>query len=154
MNTPCKRFVVLVIGLALPWAAGCKSGGPKMIRISGVVSYKGGPLINVTQGIVRYSPKDAASGAREATGRIQPDGSFVMTTFQKDDGVLLGEYDITVSAYSTQLLSRQQAESGVRAAGPKLLIPERYLKPTTSGLSDTVAAGHSGVKKIELTDKS
>jgi hypothetical protein len=125
-----------------------------MIRVRGTVLYKGAPLTNVTQGIVRYSPKDGGSAAREATGRIQPDGSFVMTTFQKDDGVVVGEYDITVSAYSGQELSRQQTESGVHSAGPKLLIPERYLKPSTSELSDTVAAGHSGVKQIELTDKS
>ena len=154
MNTPCKRFIVLVVALALPWATGCKSSGPQMVRIRGMVSYKGAPLTNVTQGIVRYSPKQASSGGREATGRIQPDGSFVMTTFQKEDGVIEGEYDITISAYSGPALSRQQTESGIHSAGPKLLIPERYLKPRTSGLSDTVAAGHPGVKQIELTDKS
>jgi hypothetical protein len=154
MNTPCTRFVVLIIGLALAWVAGCKSSGPKMIHIRGMVSYKGAPLTNVTQGIVRYSPKEVGTAAREATGRIQPDGSFVMTTFQKDDGVMLGEYDITVSAYSSQELSRQQTESGMHSAGPKLLIPDKYLKTSTSGLGDSVAAGHSGVKKIELTDKS
>jgi hypothetical protein len=125
-----------------------------MIRVRGTVLYKDAPLTNVTQGIVRYSPKDGGSAAREATGRIQPDGSFVMTTFQKADGVVVGEYDITVSAYSGQELSRQETESGVHPAGPKLLIPERYLKSSTSGLSDTVEAGHSGVKQIELTDKS
>ena len=154
MNTPWKRLVVLVVGLALLWATGCKSSGPKMVRIRGMVSYKGAPLTNVTQGIVRYAPKEASSSAREATGRIQPDGSFVMTTFQRGDGVVVGEYDITVSAYSNQELSRQETESGVHSAGPKLLIPERYLKSSTSGLSDTVAAGHSGVKQIELNDKS
>ena len=154
MNTPCKCFVVLVVGLALECATGCKSSGPQMVRIRGIVSYQGAPLTNVTQGIVRYSPKGAGSGAREATGRIQPDGTFVMTTFQKDDGVVVGEYDITVSAYSGQELSRQQTESGVQSAGPKLMIPEKYLKPSTSGLSDTVASGHPGTKQIELTDKS
>ena len=99
-------------------------------------------------------PEEPAPELREATGRIQPDGSFVMTTFQKDDGVVAGEYDITVSAYSGQLLSRQETEAGVHTAGPKLLVPDRYLKPGSSGLSDSVASGHSGFKKIELTDKS
>lgn len=154
MTVSGNRIVVVVFCLLCSGAVGCESNGPKMVHIRGMVSYKGAPLTNVTQGIVRYSPKAASSGARESTGRIQPDGSFVMTTFQKDDGVVVGEYDITVSAYSTQMLSRQQTESGVHSAGPKLLIPERYLKPSTSGLSDTVAAGHSGVKQIELNDKS
>ena len=77
-----------------------------------------------------------------------------MTTFQKEDGVVVGEYDISVSAYSSQMLSRQQTESGVHSAGPKLMIPEKYLKVSTSGLSDTVQSGHPGFKKIELTDTS
>jgi hypothetical protein len=154
MNTACTRFVILATGFALPWLAGCGSSGPKMIPIHGSVSYNGAPLTNVTQGIVRYLPKDEKSPGREATGRIQSDGSFVMTTFQKDDGVVTGEYVITVSAYSNKELSRLETESGVHTAGPKLLIPDKYLKADTSGLSDTVDSAHSGVKKIELSDKS
>jgi hypothetical protein len=154
MNTAQKRFVVLLLSLALPCVGGCHSSGPKMVRIHGTVYYNGKPLTNVTQGIVRYLPKDTAAGEREATGRIQPDGSFAMTTFKSDDGVVVGDYDITVSAYATAELSREQTESGQHAAGPKLLIPNRYRKPDTSGLKDTVDSGHSGSKKLELTDKA
>jgi hypothetical protein len=123
-----------------------------MIPIHGQVTYKGAPLINVTQGIVRYSPKQSGTPAREATGRIQPDGSFVLTTLSKADGVVVGDYDISVSAYSAPILTREQTESGVRHANPKLMIPDKYLKANTSGLSDTVQSGHPGVKKIELTE--
>jgi hypothetical protein len=154
MNTRCRHLVIWVAFLLLSWAAGCNSHDPKMITIRGTVFYNGAPLVNVTQGIVRYSPKAQNAGGREASGRIQPDGSFVMTTFQKDDGVVVGEYDITVSAYAGEELSREQTESGVRASGPRPMIPNKYLQPGTSGLSDSVAAGHSGFKKIELTDKS
>ncbi len=154
MNTASRRLLVLALGLALGAMTGCNSSGPKMVRIRGLVTYKGEPLINVPQGIVQYLPKEPGTGAREASGRIQPDGTFVLTTFQKDDGAVMGEYNITVSAYSTQPLSRQETESGMRGSGPQLLIPERYLKPGSSGLSDSVAAGHAGFKKIELTDKS
>jgi hypothetical protein len=154
MNIASKRFVALLIALALPSLGGCKKSGPEMVKIHGTVFYNGQPLKNVTQGIVRYLPKDGAVGAREATGRIQPDGSFMMTTQQSDDGVLVGDYDITVSAYSTAELTREQSESGQHAAGPKLLVPNRYLKPDTSGLHDKVDSGHSGSKKLELTDKA
>jgi|tagenome__1003787_1003787.scaffolds.fasta_scaffold20947798_2 hypothetical protein len=154
MNTAYTRLLIVAIGLTLPFAAGCNSKGPRMVRIHGTVSYKGAPLTSVTQGIVRYLPKDPDTGAREATGRVQPDGSFVMTTFQKDDGVIVGDYAITVSAYSTHELTRQETESGLRATGPKLLIPDKYLKSDTSGLTDSVAAGHPGFKNIELSDKS
>jgi hypothetical protein len=138
--------------LVLPGVAGCGSSGPEMVPIQGEVLYKGAPLLSVTQGIVRYSPKQAGTAAREATGRIQPDGTFVLTTFKKADGVVVGEYDITVSAYSNPPLTREQTESGVKTAGPKLMIPSKYLTERTSGLSDSVDSGHSGFKKIELTN--
>jgi hypothetical protein len=75
-----------------------------------------------------------------------------LTTFKKADGVVVGEYDITVSAYSTPALTRAQTEAGVRGGPPKLMIPDKYLQPSTSGLSDTVDANHPGYKKIELTN--
>jgi hypothetical protein len=152
MTLSGNRIFAVVFYLLLLGAVGCGSSGPSMIPIHGQVTYKGAPLINVTQGIVRYSPKQSGTPAREASGRIQPDGSFVLTTLSKADGVVLGDYDISVSAYSAPTLTREQTESGVPHTNPKLMIPEKYLKATTSGLSDTVQSGHPGFKKIELTE--
>ena len=59
MTLSSNRIVVVVFCLLLAGAVGCGSSGPKMIPIHGQVTYKGAPLINVTQGIVRYSPKQA-----------------------------------------------------------------------------------------------
>jgi len=146
------RTLGVGLSLLIMAAAGCGSNGPKMVPIRGLVTYKGAPLINVTQGIVRYSPKASTTSAREATGRIQPDGSFVLTTFQKADGVVAGDYNVTVSAYSGEVLSREQTESGASSSGPRLMIPKKYLKPDSSGLSDTVDSGHPGFKKLELTE--
>jgi hypothetical protein len=131
---------------------GCGSSGPDMVPLRGEVTLDGEPLRDVTQGIVRYTPKQSGGPTREASARIQPDGTFEMTTFQKGDGVVAGEYSITVSAYSTQLLTREQTEAGVRGTGRQLMIPEKYLEAATSGLSDQVDADHSGFKKIELVN--
>lgn len=123
-----------------------------MVPIRGEIVVNGEPLREVTQGIVRYSPKQPGGAAREATARIQPDGSFEMTTFQKGDGVVVGDYSITVSAYSSPILTREQTEAGVRGTGRQLMIPEKYLEAATSGLSDQVDADHSGFKRIELVN--
>ena len=113
--------------------------------------YKGTPLRNVPQGLVKYLPK--SDDARQASGRIQPDGSFVLTTFQNADGVTPGEYHVIVTAYTTQQLSREQVEAASGAVGqPRLLIPEKYTDPNTSPLTDVVDSDHSGFKRIELTD--
>jgi hypothetical protein len=119
-----------------------------MVPIRGQVFYNGEPLKDVPQGLVRYLPKPSTAG-RQASGRLQPDGSFVLTTFQNADGALVGEYDITVSAYTTAL-TREQTEAGLRDGAPKLMIPEKYTHPDSSELSDLVDSNHSGFKKIEL----
>jgi hypothetical protein len=134
-------------------AAGCGSSGPTTIPIRGEVIYNGAPLKDVPQGLVHYLPKSAEG--RQASGRLQPDGTFVLTTFKDADGVMPGEYDITVSAYTTQPnLTRAEVEArGVAGiTEPRLLIPERYTQHTTSGISDKVDSDHSGFMRIELTD--
>lgn len=152
MRTRCILFTGL--GCVLVGFAGCGGDGPEVIPIRGEVLYKGEPLKDVPQGLVRYLPKNNSQG-RQASGRIQPDGSFVLTTFKGDDGVVPGDYDITVSAYTTQPeLTRAQVEASHGAGIPKarLLIPDKFTEPTTSGLSDTVSSDHSGYKRIELTE--
>ena len=106
-------------------------------------------------GIVVYLPKDT-SVARQATGRIQSDGSFVLTTFKKADGAVPGDYDIVVYAYQPhpgEPKTRAEHEAVARAGGIKrgFVIPEKYVNPQTSGLSDTVNSDHSGFKRFELS---
>lgn len=151
MKLRWTSWLWLIGGVSLLPAMGCGSSGPEMVPIRGEVILNGEPLRDVTQGIVRYSPQQSGA-AREATARIQPDGSFEMTTFKKGDGVVVGEYSLTVSAYSSPVLTREQTEAGVRGTGRKLMIPEKYLEATTSGLSDRVDADHSGYKRIELVN--
>jgi hypothetical protein len=148
------RRIVGIAGLLLTsgMCAGCGSSGPTTIPIRGEVYFNGAPLKDVPQGLVHYIPK--STEGRQASGRLQPDGSFELTTFQKADGVMPGEYDIAVSAYSaTAELSRAQVEAARgMVAKPGLMIPEKYTEPKTSGLSDTVDSNHTGFKRIELTE--
>ena len=148
------RRIVCIAGLLLATilVAGCGRSGPETIPIRGEVYFKGAPLKDVPQGLVHYIPK--SPDGRQASGRLQPDGSFVLTTFQSGDGVMPGEYDIVVSAYWARAeLSREQVEAA-RGNVPKpgLVVPEKYTEPTTSGLSDTVDSNHSGFKRIELAE--
>jgi len=138
--------------LALFCVTGCGSGGPTTIPIRGEVLYNGQPL---QDGIVCYLPKQPGI-ARQATGRVQSDGSFVLTTFKNADGVVPGEYDIVVYAYKPhpgEPKSRAEHEAVARAGGLKrgFVIPEKYVNPQTSGLSDTVNSDHSGFKRFELS---
>jgi hypothetical protein len=151
MRNRCVGSSILLVLIGVT-VSGCGRSGPVTVPIRGEVVYQGAPLKNVPQGLVRYMPKSPESG-RQASGRIQPDGSFELTTFKRADGVVPGEYNIVVSAYSTQAPSREETEaSGGAVAGPKLMIPEKYTDPNKSGLNDVVDKKHSGFKRIELTN--
>jgi hypothetical protein len=133
--------------------AGCGPTGPTVIPIRGEVIYKGAPL---KEGTVVYLPKETGE-ARQASGRIQADGSFVLTTFKNADGVAPGDYDIVVYAFAPQagnIPTRAELEAAHEAGRPQrqVIIPEKYTNPETSGLSDTVDSDHSGFKRIELTE--
>jgi hypothetical protein len=79
-----------------------------------------------------------------------------MTTFKQGDGVVPGEYSIVVYAYEAhpgEPKTREEHEAVAKAGGLKrgFVIPEKYVDPKTSGLSDTVNREHSGFKNIELS---
>jgi hypothetical protein len=123
-----------------------------LIPIRGEASYNGHPM---TDGIVVYVPRDPTV-ARQATGQIAADGKFELMTFKKGDGVLPGDYDICIYAYAPhpgEPKTREEHEAIAKAGGLKrgFVIPEKYVNPKTSGLSDTVNSEHSGFKKLELS---
>jgi hypothetical protein len=130
--------------------SGCGGNGIDMVPIRGEVTYNGKPL---ARGIVTYMPTNPGIG-RTANGPLRPDGTFVMTTQKRDDGVIPGDYNIVVYAYEEGApKTREEIEAGGSSA-PKLksVIPDKYASPETSGLTDKVDENHTGVKRIELSD--
>src|SRR5215213_9538816 len=136
------------------FVAGCGSKSElDLVPVRGEVTYNGKPL---AEGTVVYLP-DQASAGRQATGPINSDGSFSLTTQKRDDGVMKGSYQIVVLAYKPhpgEPKTREEHEAMAQKGGIErgYIIPVKYTEPATSGLSDTVDENHSGFKKIELKD--
>ncbi len=132
----------------------CGSGGglDGTIPIRGTVTYRGKPL---EAGEVRYLPVDARQG-RVARGPLDSRGRFRLTTLTDGDGALAGEYRIVVVVYEEQFedVSRREHDEKltVLATDNAPPIPQRYYKPETSGLTDTVNDDHSGFKEIVLVE--
>ncbi len=126
-----------------------------MVPIRGEVLYKGKPL-TVGEGTVVYIPVESGE-MRKATGAIQPDGSFTLTTLNPGDGAMKGKYNIVVYCYEPHPGEPQTMEDRERVRRHGLergsVIPEKYANPATTGLSDTVDDSHSGFKRIELNDE-
>ena len=127
-NTVGRSFVLMSVLLG-----GCGPTGPQTMPVSGTVSLKGQPL---TSGIVRFNPVDPQKG-RPAEATLEKNGAFAMSSFKPGDGVIAGDYSITVPA--TLENSEALAKDKGTGIGGKSAIPEKYSNPKTSGLKQTVS---------------
>jgi hypothetical protein len=101
-------------------ATGCGDGRPERAAVSGKVSIDGMPL---TKGAISFIPVKG----RQASGAIDSEGRYVLSCFEKGDGAILGEYQVTVNGveYVTETLMKWHA-------------PKKYGSIATSGLAATI----------------
>lgn len=86
------KVVFLLAGLAVVWCAGCKGG---KYRVTGELQWEDGrPLKELAGFEVMFSSQELAKSAR---GTIRDDGTFELGTETETDGVLPGEYIVTVT---------------------------------------------------------
>ena len=110
-------------------------GGPKIVPVSGVVLIDGQPL---SYGHVQVLP----AGWRPASGRINGDGTFTLTTTTSGDGCAVGTHPVAVLA----------GES-INPETMKWHAPQKYADVSTSNLTVTIT-GPTNDLKIELKSES
>jgi hypothetical protein len=133
---------LLAVAVAALVPLACGPTGPGMAQVSGKVTYAGKP---VPKGVITFVP--VAPDGRNATGQIQPDGSYQLQTENPGDGALLGEYKVTVYAHDEPVLDYIPP----KPVPPKILTPTKYEKPDPSGLKATVKSGSNRIN-FDLTD--
>lgn len=125
-----KLFPLLAL-----FAVGCSSSyvpdaPPETIKVNGkVLSPSGSPL---TGGRVVFKPKDPTK--QEAAGDIQPNGTFSLTSFRKDDGATPGDYVVVIEKVTYKTGS---------ATPVNINIPTKYQSEKTSDLLVTVKEGQN-----------
>ena len=131
-----RRFTsgsfILVMSLIAAMLTGCGDGRPRRVPVSGQVLIDGKPL---TYGFVRF----ATDTARPATGQIDSDGRFTLSTFGDEDGAVMGEQKVSVMAAET-----------INSNSKRWHAPKKYTSPTTSGLTAKID-GPIDSLTIELT---
>ena len=120
----------LPILAAFSWGCGSESERPATFSVQGKVSYKGQP---VTKGTVTFE----SDSGQTATGEIQPDGTYQLSSFAKDDGALPGHHKVMVIANDADPTLMPGSSPGYKP--PKDLVPKKYSQFNTSGLEATVA---------------
>jgi hypothetical protein len=124
---------LLVALVATVASSGC--GPANWGTATGTVTVDDQPL---KSGVVTFQP---VAGGAAAYGQVT-DGKFTLYTGQ-DAGLKAGQYQVTVAAQSVP-------EPGSKDRA-KLLTPEKYASPATSGLKEEVRAGSNN---FELRLKS
>lgn len=133
-----RLLLACLFAMAALIAAGCSGAKtPQTAGVQGKVSYRGQP---VTQGVVLLTPEGSGQAA---TGEIQTDGSFQLTTFKKHDGARPGKYRVAVQPFPAT-----GAVPGLEFPGGKPPIPAKYLDVHSSGLTAEIK---SGKNTLELT---
>jgi hypothetical protein len=151
-----RRYGRLAAAVALCFGSiGCSgaAGRPPLAKVSGTVTHNGKP---VTTGSVVFTPiGDSQSGsARIATGQIESDGSYTLTTYDTGDGAVLGQHIVTVeSRISGDAMKKMnlKADGTIAYKLPKTTIPDKYNRPDRTPLKHTVEAGTNKID-IDLKD--
>lgn len=154
---PC-RGVASGLMLIAAFAVGCSGGvsdRPEIAPVSGVVTYQGQ---TVPDAVVTFSK---AGAPRKASGKTDAEGRFRLTTFNTNDGAVIGEHAVTVSKLkgppppaltvdTTGPEYTKAMEAAAKAPAAETGLPEKYADPEKSGLKNTVTSEGPNDFKIEL----
>src|SRR5262249_13776589 len=98
----------------------------------GRVLYQGKPVADAVVAFYYINPKDKKLTQR-ADALCDEDGTFVLSTYEPNDGIPVGEYAVSVAL-------RQPRWDDEGRPG-KNLLPAKYASPRTSELTFTVKEG-------------
>ena len=126
-----------MVALLLAVVSGCSDGNPKTYPVQGEVRFPDGKPL--TKGTVEFELLDQEKPIT-ATGEISSDGSFVLGTFELDDGAIAGRHRAVV-------IADHQIGTGVERPGkvPSPGLHPRYRDFKTSGLEFTVEPGENKI---------
>jgi hypothetical protein len=124
-------------------AAGCGSSGEMPLgRVSGTVTLNNQP---VTSGAIYFVPQKGPG----ASGTLDAQGRFVLTTYSSGDGAVLGPHTIYFAPLTdgTHLDNYSEADYIANkpppAAPTQEFLPAMYLSPSSSKLTREVLAGRN-----------
>lgn len=127
-----RHFIIGLLALCWLLTSGCGDGIPKRYPVRGIVQFADGSPVKT--GTIELG----GNGSRwTASGEIQRDGSFVLTTVNPGDGAVPGEYRAVIR----QLILAYLPAEGGHDHGK--LVPDRYRDYKTSDLKVTVQAGEN-----------
>lgn len=146
-----RNFATPVLLAALLAIAGC-SASPSLegtVPASGTVTQADAPVDGAT---VIFAPVNASgpNANRAASGITDASGHFTLQTLKPGDGAMPGDYKVSITKketvgkeYTTEEANAYYNEHKQPPPAPEVkhLLPEKYARPSSSGLTASVKAG-------------
>ncbi len=134
----CVCLVLLLVGCG-------SSDGPELADAGGVVTYNGKPIGGAN---VIFIPDNGPA----AYGTTGDDGRFQWNT-REDKGAAVGSGKVVITAVPAyQFKSEEELTSAMVKKMGKSLIPTKYGREETSGLTATVESGEKNEFTFSLKD--
>lgn len=130
-------FAGLLICL-LSSGCGGSEAHPPTAKVSGTVSFQGAPL---ESGTIMFFP---VAGGKHAVGMIKDGGAFSLSTFESEDGALIGDHKVVLN------ISYEQPDGQPVPASVKR-VPKKYADRETTPLSAQVKADGENQFTFEVT---
>jgi hypothetical protein len=154
-----SNFLAL-LGLCCVLLGCSQSNRTKTYPVRGTVTYRGKPVSDASVEFL------APGASRPATGVTDGNGRFRLTTFEPDDGAIVGAHVVTVIKIGSQppaatnpgqgdndpaAIEKAMAQSALQQRKARSELPAKYADRRTSDLHVEVAAHESQVE-IKLSD--
>jgi hypothetical protein len=167
MNGKLAAVSTAMVGLCVLLAGCSGSDRPATAPVRGQVRYAGRPIANATVAFL------CPGAPRLAVGTTDQNGNYQLTTYEENDGAIIGTHVVTVNLYASEseanALGSDSSASGQstsksieeamkrtvkqieKAEKAKLPIPTKYSDRRTSDLQKEVVDGEN-VIDIDLID--
>lgn len=151
-------LVVLSLVVTMTGCSGATSDRPPVAPVRGTVHYNGQPVEAAT--VTFASPRSP----RTSTGMTNENGEFQLTTFDANDGAVVGENVVSIRRDQPASVSEvpemnpmeyaeaMQSGRGMPGRETGSTIPARYADFEKSRLKRTVIEGEMNEFHFELTD--
>lgn len=115
---------------------GCGDGRGKRVPVAGVVKIDGVP---VAHGSVTFFPVNPGEKSRPGGASLDENGRFQVTSYEPNDGLIIGNYEVTVMAIEP-----------INGASQRWHAPQKYSVRTSSGLTQEITKESNEIE-VNLT---
>jgi|GEM_PF-1806987 len=126
-----RVFVVSLFGWVLPSLSGCGGADPyDTTLVSGVLTCQGKPVANGTVNFTPMPNQGQAEGrrGRVALGMTDKEGRFKLTTYENNDGAIVGKHTVTVGLNGAEGVNTDPSKGFACSKSSKEITVERGIK--------------------------